>query len=75
MNKVCAEWRVADGPQQGLKSTLKEETYEGSRVDPAELGMALDEMEDADAFRDVELIDSASTTLMGRAGGNQAKRS
>ena len=36
--------------------------------------MALDEMVDAGAFRDVALNDSALTTRMGMGGENEAKR-
>ena len=61
-------------PKQGLKSIAKAGKKEGYKFDKAELGAALDEMDDAGAFSSVELDDSALTALMGM-GGEQQQRS
>ena len=55
-------------PKQGLKSIAKAGKKEGYKFDKTELGAALDEMNDAGSFGDVELDDSALTALMGMGG-------
>ena len=55
-------------PKKGLKSIAKEGKKEGYKLDKKELGAALDEMNDAGAFLDVELDDAALATLMGMGG-------
>ena len=58
-------------PKKGLKSIAKAGKKEGYKFDKAELSAALDEMNDAGAFRDVELNDVALATLMGMGGEQQ----
>ena len=58
-------------PKKGLKSIAKAGKKEGYKFDKAELSAALDEMNDAGAFRDVELNDAALATLMGMGGEQQ----
>ena len=58
-------------PKKGLKSIAKAGKKEGYKFDKAELNAALDEMNDAGAFRDVELNDAALATLMGMGGEQQ----
>ena len=58
-------------PKKGLKSIAKAGKKEGYKFDNAELGEALDEMNDAGAFSSVELDDAALTTLMGMGGEQQ----
>ena len=60
-------------PKKGLKSITKAGKKEGYKFDKAELGEALDEMNDAGAFSDVELGDAALTTLMGMGGEQQSR--
>ena len=55
-------------PKEGLKSIAKAGKKEGYKLDKKELGAALDEMNDAKAFSDVELDDAALQTLMGQGG-------
>ena len=55
-------------PKKGLKSIAKAGKKEGYHFDKAELGEALDEMNDAGAFFDVELDDAALASLMGMGG-------
>ena len=55
-------------PKKGLKSITKAGKKEGYKLDKKELGAALDEMNDAGAFLDVELDDAALATLMGMGG-------
>ena len=55
-------------PKKGLKSIAKAGKKEGYKLDKKELGAALDEMNDAGAFLDVELDDAALATLMGQGG-------
>ena len=55
-------------PKKGLKSIAKAGRKEGYKFDKAELGAALDEMDDAGAFSDVELDDAALASLMGMGG-------
>ena len=55
-------------PKKGLKSIAKVGKKEGYKLDKKELGAALDEMNDAGAFLDVELDDAALATLMGMGG-------
>ena len=59
-------------PKKGLKSIIKAGKKEGYQFDKAELATALDEMNDAGAFYDVELDDAALATLMGMGGAQQA---
>ena len=61
-------------PKKGLKSIAKAGKKEGYKFDKEELGAALDEMNDAGAFDDVELDDAALVSLMGM-GGEQNSRS
>ena len=58
-------------PKKGLKSIVKAGKKEGYKLDKKELGAALDEMNDAGAFLDVELDDAALATLMGMGGAQQ----
>ena len=58
-------------PKKGLKSIAKAGKKEGYQFDKAELGEALDEMNDAGAFFDVELDDAALASLMGMGGSQQ----
>ena len=58
-------------PKKGLKSIAKAGKKEGYKFDKAELGAALDEMNDAGSFNDVELDDAALATLMGMGGEQQ----
>ena len=58
-------------PKKGLKSIAKAGKKEGYKFDKAELGEALDEMNDAGAFYDVELDDAALASLMGMGGAQQ----
>ena len=58
-------------PKKGLKSIAKAGKKEGYKFDKAELGAALDEMDDSGAFSSVELDDSALTALMGMGGEQQ----
>ena len=55
-------------PKKGLKSIAKAGKKEGYKFDKVELGEALDEMNDAGAFYDVELDDAALASLMGMGG-------
>ena len=55
-------------PKKGLKSIAKAGKKEGYYFDKAELGEALDEMNDAGAFYDVEMDAAALKTLMGQGG-------
>jgi hypothetical protein len=59
-------------PKKGLKSIAKAGKKEGYKFDKAELGAALDEMNDAGTFDDVGLDDAAMTALMGQGGAQQA---
>ena len=61
-------------PKKGLKSIIKAGKKEGYKFDKAELGAALNEMNDAGAFFDVELDDAALATLMGMGGAQQNAR-
>ena len=58
-------------PKNGLKSIAKAGKKEGYKFDKKELGAALDEMDDAGAFSDVELDDAALASLMGMGGAQQ----
>ena len=58
-------------PKKGLKSIAKAGKKEGYQFDKAELGEALDEMNDAGAFYDVELDDAALASLMGMGGAQK----
>ena len=60
---------LIDG-KKGLKSIIQVGKKEGYKFDKKELGIALEEMDDAGAFSDIELNDAALATLMGQ-GGNQ----
>ena len=60
-------------PKKGLNSITRAGKKEGYKFDKAELGAALDEMNDAGAFDDVGLDDAAMTALMGQ-GGTQNSR-
>ena len=62
-------------PKKGLKSIAKAGKKEGYKFDKAELGEALDEMNDAGAFSNVEMDASALTTLMGMGGQQEGNRS
>ena len=57
--------------KKGLKSITKAGKKEGYSFNKKELGTALDEMNDAGAFSDVELDDAALATLMGMGGEQQ----
>ena len=58
-------------PKKGLKSIAKTGKKEGYKLNKKELGAALDEMNDAGAFDDVELDDAALASLMGMGGSQQ----
>ena len=58
-------------PKKGLKSIAKAGKKEGYKFDKKELGAALDEMDDAGAFSDVELDDASLASLMGMGGEQQ----
>jgi len=58
-------------PKKGLKSIIKAGKKEGYKLNKKELGAALDEMNDAGAFDDVELDDAALASLMGMGGSQQ----
>ena len=58
-------------PKKGLKSIAKAGKKEGYKFNKKELGVALDEMNDAGAFFDVELDDAALASLMGQGGEQQ----
>ena len=60
-------------PKKGLKSIAKAGKKEGYKFDKKELGAALDEMDDAGAFSDIELNDAALASLLGM-GGEQLQR-
>ena len=60
-------------PKKGLKSIIKAGKKEGYKFDKAELGAALNEMNDAGAFFDVELDDVALASLMGMGGAQQGR--
>ena len=60
-------------PKKGLKSITKAGKKEGYKFNKKDLGTALDEMDDAGAFSDVELDDAALTALMGMGGEQQRK--
>ena len=64
---------LIDG-KRGLKSIIKVGKKEGYKFDKKELGIALEEMDDAGAFSDIELDDAALATLLGM-GGNQQQAS
>ena len=58
-------------PKKGLKNITKAGKKEGYKFDKAELGAALDEMDDSGAFSDVELDAAALASLMGMGGEQQ----
>ena len=58
-------------PKKGLKSIAKAGKKEGYKFDKAELGEALDEMDDSGAFSDVELDAAALASLMGMGDEQQ----
>ena len=58
-------------PKKGLKSIAKAGKKEGYKFNKAELGAALDEMDDAGAFSEIELDDAALASLMGMGGEQQ----
>ena len=60
-------------PKKGLNGIAKAGKKEGYYFDKAELGEALDEMNDAGAFFDVELDDAALATLMGMGGAQNSR--
>ena len=64
---------LIDG-KKGLKSIIQVSKKEGYKFDKKELGIALEEMDDAGAFSDIELDDAALATLLGM-GGNQQQAS
>ena len=55
-------------PKKGLKSVIKIGKKKGYTFNKAELGSALDEMNDAGAFSDIELDAAALQTLLGQSG-------
>ena len=58
-------------PTKGLNSIAKAGKKEGYSFNKAELGEALDEMNNGGAFFDVELDDAALASLMGMGGAQQ----
>ena len=61
-------------PKKGLKSIAKAGKKEGYKFNKAELGAALDEMNQEGAFGTLELDDAALTTLMGMGGEQERFR-
>ena len=61
---------LIDG-KKGLKSIIQVGKKEGYKFDKKELGAALDDMNQAGAFSDVELDDAALATLLGMGGSQQ----
>ena len=59
--------------KKGLKKIVKAGKKEGYEFDKAELGAALDEMNQEGAFSSIELDDAALATLMGMGGSQQSK--
>ena len=59
-------------PKKALKRAVKDAKKEGYVFDPDELGDALEEMDKAGAFSDVELGDAALASLMGMGGEQQS---
>ena len=57
--------------KQGLKSIIRAGKKEGYTLNKAELGTALDEMNDAGAFSDIELDGAALPSLIGMVGEQQ----
>ena len=55
-------------PKKGLKSIKKAAKKEGYLFDKDELADALNEMDQAGAFFDIELDDAALASLFGNAG-------
>ena len=55
-------------PKKGLKSIAKAGKKEGYKFNTAELGEALDEMDKAGSFANLELDDAALASLMGQGG-------
>ena len=66
MSKLYGEMLI--DPKKGLKSIAKAGKKEGYKFDKVELGAALDEMDDAGAFSDIELNDAALASLLGMVG-------
>ena len=58
-------------PKKGLNNIIKAGKKEGFMFDKKELGIALDEMNDAGAFSDVELDDAALAAMMERGDSFQ----
>ena len=63
---------LIDG-KKGLKSIIQVSKKEGYKFDKKELGIALEEMDDAGAFSDIELDDAALATLLGMGGSQQQR--
>ena len=61
-------------PKKGVKSIAKAAKKEGYSFNKAELGEALDEMNDAGVFFNVELDDAALASLMGMGGAQQQSK-
>ena len=57
--------------KQGLKSIIRAGKKESYTLNKAELGTALDEMNDAGAFSDIELDGAALPSLIGMVGEQQ----
>ncbi|QNI98444.1 hypothetical protein [Synechococcus sp. RS9902] len=72
MSKIYGKTLI--NPKKGLKSIVKTGKKEGYKFDKKELGAALDDMNQAGAFNDVELDDAALATLMGQGGNQQASQ-
>ena len=58
-------------PKKGLKSIAKAGKKEGYKFDKDELATALNEMDDAGTFGNIELDDAALASLMGMGGSQQ----
>ena len=58
-------------PKKGLKSIAKAGKKEGYKFDKDELATALNEMDDAGTFGNIELDDAALASLMGMGGEQQ----
>ncbi|QNI98435.1 hypothetical protein [Synechococcus sp. RS9902] len=58
---------LIDG-KKGLKNIIQVNKREGYKFEKKELGAALDDMNQAGAFNDVELDDAVLATLLGMGG-------
>ena len=71
MSALCGATLI--NQKKGLKKIVKAGKKEGYEFDKAELGAALDEMNQEGAFSSIEPDDAALATLMGMGGSQQSK--